>query len=59
MNIVPLTRMSDDHIGPYSTDRNFSGNSVDPDQILHFAPSDPCADPGFFSGGGGGGGVQA
>ena len=46
MNIVPLTRMSADHVGPYSTDRNFSGNSVDPDKILHYAPSDPCADRG-------------
>ena len=44
--------MSADHVGPYSTDRNFSVNSVDSDQILHYAPSDPYADPGFFQGGG-------
>ena len=40
MSIVPLKRMSADHVCRYSTDRNFSGNSVDPDQILHYAPSD-------------------
>ena len=40
MNIVPLTRMSADHVHRYSTNRNFSGNSVDPDQILHYAPYD-------------------
>ena len=40
MNIVLLARMSADHVRRYSTDRNFSGNSVDPDQILHYAPSD-------------------
>ena len=40
MNIVLLARMSADHVCRYSTDRNFSGNSVDPDQILHYAPSD-------------------
>ena len=37
---TPLKRMSVDHVRCYSTDRNFSGNSVDPDQILHYAPSD-------------------
>ena len=40
MNVVPLTRMSADHVGRYSIDRNLSGNSVDPDQTLHYAPSD-------------------
>ena len=39
MNIVPLVRMSADHVRRYSTDRNFSGNSVDPDQILHYVPA--------------------
>ena len=32
--------MSVDHVHRYSTDRNVSGNSVDPDQILHYAISD-------------------
>ena len=41
--------MSADH----SADTNFSGNSVDPDKILHYAPSDPCAFQDFFQGGGG------
>ena len=40
MNIIPLAWMSADHVCRYSTDRNFSGNSVDPDQILHYAPAD-------------------
>ena len=40
MSIVPLKRVSAEHVRSYSTDRNFSGNSVDPDQILHHAPSD-------------------
>ena len=52
MNIVPLTGMSANHVRRYSRDRNFLGNIVDPDQILHYAPFDPCADPGFFQGGG-------
>ena len=38
--ITPLKRMSVDHVRRYSTDRNFSGNSVGPDQILHYAPFD-------------------
>ena len=29
-----------EHVRHYSRDRNFSGNSVDPDQILHYTPSD-------------------
>ena len=33
-------KVSVDHVRRYSTDRNFSGNSVDPDQILHYAISD-------------------
>ena len=40
MNIVLLARMSADHVRRYSTDRKFSGNSVDPDKILHYAQSD-------------------
>ena len=39
-SLVPLRRMSADHDRRYSTDRNFLGNSVDPDQILHHSPSD-------------------
>ena len=31
----------------------FSQVTVDPDQILHYAPSDPCADPGIYRGWGG------
>ena len=40
MNIVLLARVSADHVRRYSTDRNVSGNSVDPSHILHYAPSD-------------------
>ena len=40
MSIVPFKKMSVDHVHRYSTDRNFSGNSVDADQILHHATSD-------------------
>ena len=36
MTIVPLKMMSADHVRRYSTDRNFSGNSADPDQISQF-----------------------
>ena len=38
MNIVPLARIAADYVHHYFTDRNFPGNSVDPDQILHYAP---------------------
>ena len=51
--------MSADHVRRYSTDRNYSGNSVDPDQIHHYAQSDlgqHARIQEFSSQGGGGGG---
>ena len=54
MNIVPLAKMSADLVRCYSTDRNFSGNSVDPDRILHYAPSD-LGSRNLCQGGGGSG----
>ena len=64
MNFVPVARMYADHVHRYSTDRNFSGNSVDPDQILlHYAPSDlrqhAHGSRNFRKAGGGGGGSRS
>ena len=61
MNIAPLAMMSADHVRRYSTDRNFSGNSVDPDQIHHYAPDlgQHARIQEFSSQGGGGGPGQS